>query len=310
MKKYLTKVLSFALLMVCVFVAGCSASDIFGEKAINVCKAYMNEIAAITAMVEDNNYVYPKEAAMAAATQVSGTDLSKYGIAYSEYKDFNFASDPDSLGLLTPKILYVGGLNVISTLNDYLDNLDKKTFEIGKAYKFVFEQETSSKAPVVEYFYSKLSGQTLCFMQECDTQEGRFYAKYVVKLTGSTVWDWVSIDRTSITFKANGDVSSYNHFAIEKSTDSSRIIDRCSVIAYKLLAAGWGTKDQISSFDFEEKTQKTIVVEDTFLPGEATGNAKILCDYMDAINYAAFTNVINKTTAETITVPYKAPVQA
>ncbi len=310
MKKYLTKVLSFAMILVCFFVAGCSAKDISGEKAINVCKSYMDELAAISTAIKDNEFVYPQEAAINAAIPVEETELSKYGIPYSEYEDFNFDQDPESFGLITPKVLYGGGITVITNLNDYLDNLDKKTFEIGNAYKFVFEKENSSSAPDIEYFATKLSGKTLYIYQEKPTSTGTFYAQYTIKLTGTTVWDWVSVERKSISYNTNGDVSYYHHFVIEQSTDINRVIDRCAVINYKMLAAGYGTKDQISSFDFEEKTQKMIFIEDTFLPGEATGNSKTLCDYMDAINYAEFTNVINKTTAETITVPYNAPVQA
>ena len=306
MKKYLTKIFSFAMILVCAYAAGCSATDISGEKAINVCKSYMDELTAISETIKSQDYVYPKEAAVEAATLVVDTDLSKYGIPYGEYKDFNFAEDPDSLGLLTPKVLYSGGITVITNFNKYLDNLNKKTFELGKSYKFVFEKEDSAQDPSVEYFATKLENKTLYIFQEKETAEGTFFAKSTIKLTGTTVWDWVRVERTSVCIKSNGDVSYYHHFVVEQSTHDSRVIDRCAVINFKLLAAGSGTKDQISSFDFEERTQKMIVVEDTFLPGAATGNTKTLCDYMETLDFESYVNILSHINSETITVPYSA----
>ncbi len=289
MKKFLTKFASLALVFVCFFAVGCTSDIVISKKALAACQKYLADLETLDATISADEYVYPIADAQAAAKAVSDTDLSKYGVAYSNYNDFEFEGDANGHSMFSPKILYPGAIGVLTNLKKYIDYFDTNEFKIDTTYKFMYETP--------EYFRATFSNNTLkVYIEKVD-----FFAEWTIKLAKDSS-NWTSLVRKAVGYREDGSVEYYHHYALEKSTSESRIFDRCACINWRKNSAQNGVNDQINSIDFQETTQKMLFVDDSFVEGFPTGVSATLQAYMESLDFESFVGCISKKGAITVSI--------
>ncbi len=280
MKKFLTKIVCLALVFACVFVAGCT-SDLASKKTLNACKEYISELSSLKEVFYADNYVYAEEGAQAAAEQVLGTEKSKFGIDYSQYENFAFYDDTFGYTLISPKILYGGAVGVLTNFDQYISNLSEEDFRLNTTYKFV--EEAGNK-----YFKVTFKDNTVYI----NIENEKYSTLCIIKLDEE--YDWVSVERRQVGFDDSKNINLYHYYYLEKSTNENRVFDKCEVITWRIKP--WNNiEDQINAFDFDETTQKMILIEEQF--ETATGNVKCLTDFMQTMDFEEFVNQVDATNA-------------
>lgn len=295
MKKFFTKALAIALVFVCFFAVGCGSDAEISKRAINACKKYIDDLEVLQTEIDYHiEYGYDHEAALAVARQVEDTELSKFGIEYSNYNTFNFSDGTENgHSMFSPQILYGGAVGVLIHLDRYVDYLDKDNFSINTNYKFLYDTGD-------EFLRVRFSNNTLYAY----VKKTGYQALFIIKLKDDST-DWKSVEKRAIGTENNGITTyNYNHYYyIEKSTDDSRVFNSCRNILWRKGSTASG-QDQIAAFDFEETTQKMLFVDDSFYPADLTeGVTKTLYDYMQLKDYTSFVDYIDTTDAVAIEIP-------
>ena len=290
MKKILSKVGAVALAAASIFVVGCGSTDVISKRAINACKTYLNDLEVLQTEIDYHiEYGYDAAGAQAAAIAVGDSDLSQFGITYADYNAFNFA-DGSANGhyIFSPQVLYGGAIGVLTNLDRYIDYLNEDNFSINQTYKFLYSTGD-------EYFSVNFNDNTLyAYIEKTGYQK-----LFTIKLAEDST-DWQSVEMRAVSFHDNGEEEYKHYYYIEKSTNDSRVFDRCANILWRIESTAQG-KDQISAFDFEEKTQKMLFEDDSFYPEDlTTGVTKSLYDYMQTLDFTSFINAINKDNATEI----------
>ena len=293
MKKLLTSMLTFALVLSCFAFVGCSNKIdpklVSYEQAVEICDTIIGEINDIKTLIA-NGYAYPTDEAVLAATKVNDTDKSGFNIEYSNYKDYEFYGEANGHTLFSPKTLYPGAIGVFDSYERYVGFLNKD-FKLNVSYKFVTnEGEEFFKVTTEE---NKVNIYTI---------RNAVCTRLVVELDFSNGISWKSLRSTHFSMNSSTGTQGYFHTIMDRSTDETRLLDRCATVAWRIHSTSGPNQMQLGIFDFEERTQKMLFEEGFVDPNTVEGVMQGLYNYASSIDYTSFSNVIDTANAVLIEV--------
>jgi len=295
MKKFLTSAITLVLILCCCMVTGCKKTYTPTQikQALNICHNYIQDLNELSSIISESvEFEYSKEAAQQAAVPVTGTDKSALNVDYSYYKEFDFnTSHYDGISLFTPKVLYPGAIGVLKSFDKYINELKEIDFNLGTVYKFNSQDEAT-------YIKITINENKLYMHKETPSATETTYQLVTIDFDLANGIDWNSVEMKTTTISNNAPQTRFYYY-VEKATNENRIFNRLSTINLRIVD-GDDTLG-INSLDFNEVTQKLIIVEEGSTHLESNSVViETLKSGILAMDFESFVDVIDTSNPVTI----------